>query len=133
MSNDELRREVERAEQILSKLTKWVNRHNDSLHPGTRDNCEHCQEIIRIYGEMPPKQDLLNYAHPKDKQVYTKAVIPESLRWEVFERDNFTCAKCGSRRNLTADHIIPESNGGETSASNLQTLCRSCNSKKGAR
>lgn len=32
-----------------------------------------------------------------------------------------------------ADHIKPESWGGETSLDNLQTLCRSCNSKKNNR
>lgn len=59
--------------------------------------------------------------------------IPEELRWEVFERDNFTCLHCGSRRMLRADHIIPHSKGGKTNKSNLQTLCRVCNSKKGSR
>ena len=33
--------------------------------------------------------------------------------------------------DLTLDHIIPESHGGHTTAENLQTLCRSCNSHKG--
>jgi 5-methylcytosine-specific restriction endonuclease McrA len=51
----------------------------------------------------------------------------------VFERDDFRCLKCGSRRNLNADHIHPESKGGPTTLENLQTLCRGCNSRKGAR
>jgi hypothetical protein len=62
-----------------------------------------------------------------------KAVIPQHLRWEVFERDNFTCQHCGSRRYLSVDHIVPESKGGLLEPANLQTLCRRCNSKKGAR
>jgi hypothetical protein len=57
--------------------------------------------------------------------------IPSDLRWEVWERDNFTCQQCGSRRHLTIDHIIPISKGGQTVKENLQTLCSSCNSKKG--
>jgi hypothetical protein len=34
--------------------------------------------------------------------------------------------------NLEADHIIPVSKGGETIMTNLQTLCKKCNRKKGA-
>ena len=59
--------------------------------------------------------------------------IPLSLRWEVWERDNFTCKNCGLRRNLTIDHIIPVSKGGETKKDNLQTLCKHCNSAKGTK
>lgn len=63
----------------------------------------------------------------------TKTVIPEGLRWEVFERDGHKCKHCGSGRWLRADHIVPECRGGPTTLDNLQTLCRSCNSRKGAR
>src|SRR3990167_1002941 len=56
------------------------------------------------------------------------AIIPIALRWEVWERDNFTCQYCGSRRFLVVDHIYPASKGGATTTDNLQTLCRSCNS-----
>jgi hypothetical protein len=62
-----------------------------------------------------------------------KMPIPTVLRWEVWVRDNFTCKHCGSRRDLSVDHIIAESKGGPMELSNLQTLCRSCNSRKGAR
>lgn len=61
---------------------------------------------------------------------YSKIPIPEKLRWEIWERDDFTCKKCGSRRFLTIDHVHPERHGGEAKASNLQTLCKSCNSAK---
>ena len=62
-----------------------------------------------------------------------KATIPASIRWAVWERDDFTCQHCGSRKHLTVDHIHPESKGGLMTMDNAQTLCRSCNSRKGAR
>lgn len=62
-----------------------------------------------------------------------KSNIPDSIRWEVLERDNFTCRQCGTRKYLSVDHIIPEYAGGTLELSNLQTLCRSCNSRKGTK
>lgn len=67
----------------------------------------------------------------RGRHIILKEPIPEALRWAVFERDEFGCKRCGSRRFLCADHIIPEAKGGATTMENLQTLCRSCNSKKG--
>ena len=60
-----------------------------------------------------------------------KQHIPSSIRWAVWERDNFTCQKFGKRNNLSIDHIKPEVKGGKIKLSNLQTLCVNCNSKKG--
>jgi hypothetical protein len=56
--------------------------------------------------------------------------IPLALRMDVL-RDS-VCLKCGSSYNLTVDHIVPVSKGGGDDRSNLQCLCRSCNSRKGA-
>ena len=62
-----------------------------------------------------------------------KAVVPTALRWAVFKRDGYRCRSCSAHDDLTADHINPEINGGKAVLENLQTLCRSCNSKKGCR
>lgn len=62
-----------------------------------------------------------------------KAVIPKTMRAMVFARDSHKCLHCGSESNLSCDHIRPESKGGETTLENLQTLCKSCNSKKGVK
>ncbi len=52
---------------------------------------------------------------------------------EVFARDEHKCRQCGAEKNLTIDHIVPLAKGGTNELNNLQILCRSCNSKKGAR
>lgn len=41
------------------------------------------------------------------------------------------CSICKATKDLTVDHIIPLSKGGSTVGSNLQVLCRRCNSSKG--
>jgi 5-methylcytosine-specific restriction endonuclease McrA len=50
-------------------------------------------------------------------------------RNKIIERDGNCCANCGSRENLTLEHIIPKCIGGEYSYANLKILCSKCNSK----
>ena len=69
---------------------------------------------------------------PRDTRK-AKDVIPAQLRTQVFERDAYRCVTCGGFKDLCGDHIHPESKGGPTTLENLQTMCRSCNSKKGAK
>jgi 5-methylcytosine-specific restriction endonuclease McrA len=58
------------------------------------------------------------------------------LRFQVLQRDNFTCRACGRSPAtgigvvLEVDHIFAWSRGGETILANLQTLCDQCNSGK---
>lgn len=59
--------------------------------------------------------------------------IPDAIRLAVYERDGYACLHCGATEALSLDHIHPYSMGGEDTLENLQTLCRSCNSRKGAR
>jgi 5-methylcytosine-specific restriction endonuclease McrA len=42
------------------------------------------------------------------------------------------CSNCGATTNLTADHIVPIARGGDPLGP-LRILCRSCNSRRGAR
>lgn len=53
------------------------------------------------------------------------------VRNEVFNLYGEQCLCCGDDDNITIDHVIPVSKGGENSIDNLQPLCRSCNSRKG--
>jgi 5-methylcytosine-specific restriction endonuclease McrA len=52
-------------------------------------------------------------------------------RQNIFKRDRYLCQYCNSRNDLTLDHVMPRSRGGESSWYNLVTACKSCNSKKG--
>lgn len=82
------------------------------------------QIIARMFGVK------IQFPSPSDT---TKAWVPHALRWQIWERDNFTCQHCRCRQFLTIDHIQAESAGGTLDPDNLQTLCRSCNSTKGYR
>lgn len=51
-------------------------------------------------------------------------------RRRIMKRDGYKCGYCSSTRNLTIDHIIPRSKGGENTWQNLVTCCSRCNSLK---
>lgn len=59
--------------------------------------------------------------------------IPLRVRIEVYRRDGFRCRRCGAEDDLSIDHVHPVSKGGGDDLANLQTLCRGCNARKGAR
>ena len=58
-------------------------------------------------------------------------------RQYIFQRDNYTCQVCGyiSPQGwfLEIDHIYPIRYGGSNRPDNLQTLCETCNRRKGAK
>ena len=54
----------------------------------------------------------------------------------LFRRDDHLCLYCGQRFSpgqLTRDHIIPRSRGGQDKWTNVATACGRCNHAKGAR
>ena len=61
---------------------------------------------------------------------YNKVVLS---RRNIMRRDNFTCMYCGSKNDLTIDHVLPKSRGGKDVWENLTTACEKCNVKKGSR
>lgn len=55
--------------------------------------------------------------------------------FEVTKRDirsllNRECVFCGSRSEITLDHVLPIARGGRHSVGNLMPLCLSCNASK---
>lgn len=64
-----------------------------------------------------------------------RKALSKRTRFEVFKRDGFRCAYCGSTPNdgpLHVDHVVPVAEGGANEPSNLVTACASCNLGKSA-
>ena len=56
-----------------------------------------------------------------------------ATRNNIIWRDKNTCQYCGyvgTSSNLTLDHVLPKSRGGDNSWLNLVTCCKKCNQKK---
>ncbi|MCG9133632.1 HNH endonuclease, partial [Candidatus Poribacteria bacterium] len=69
--------------------------------------------------EAPQQRKLPNYAVHKN---------------DLYGQQEGDCNGCGEHfriRNLTVDHILPQSKGGTDHPKNLQLLCQACNSTKG--
>src|ERR1051325_167718 len=61
--------------------------------------------------------------------------ISARLRFEILERDAFSCRSCGARGTTAqpvVDPVIPVSQGGATPPENLVTACLPCNQGKGS-
>ena len=55
-------------------------------------------------------------------------------RKNLLQRDNYSCQYCSySGDQLSIDHVIPRSRGGEDIWENVATACISCNIRKGNR
>jgi CRISPR/Cas system Type II protein with McrA/HNH and RuvC-like nuclease domain len=83
------------------------------------------EDIITSVGNFvrPLVIRLLNYVRYRPKGIGI-------TRKRIFKRDNYECCYCGSKRNLTIDHVIPKSRGGSNYWDNLVTSCGRCNSNK---
>jgi 5-methylcytosine-specific restriction endonuclease McrA len=74
--------------------------------------------------KLPSVVSLKTYVRPSTHPAFT--------RFNVFLRDKFSCQYCGSRDDLTFDHLTPRSRGGHTTWINVVAACSGCNLRKGS-
>ncbi len=74
---------------------------------------------------IPSVVVLKDYVKPQKRVAFT--------RFNLFLRDEFRCQYCGSKGELTFDHVVPRARGGRTSWQNVVAACSSCNLKKGSK
>jgi len=83
------------------------------------------QDTIKAVSEirLPSVVCLKSYIQPSR--------FPAFTRFNVFLRDRFACQYCGERDELTFDHVVPRSKGGQTTWENVVAACSPCNLTKG--
>ncbi|MCS6896026.1 MAG: HNH endonuclease [Bacteroidia bacterium] len=94
-------------------------------------------EVVEARSDRRLRTVRTEYAFPSIIRLMRYVPVPYKhiplTRQNIFRRDGFRCAYCGTSHNLTIDHVIPRSQGGESSWENLVTACESCNRQKGNR
>ncbi|VVE46084.1 hypothetical protein PSO31014_04385 [Pandoraea soli] len=66
-----------------------------------------------------------------DRDIASPKMLSRSYRGQareqILDRDGRRCLRCHAPENLTLQHVLPFSLGGETNSRNLVTLCEPCN------
>ncbi len=74
---------------------------------------------------IPSVVVLKDYVKPARTAAFT--------RFNLFLRDEFTCQYCGSKGEMTFDHVVPRARGGRTTWENVVASCSPCNLHKGSK
>ena len=92
----------------------------------------------RLHDEYPLDQYTKKAAQviPLTKAPILQGTQSKNIKDILYGKQRGHCAGCDVHfpyRNLTVDHVIPTSKGGQDIDENKQLLCQSCNSMKGNR
>lgn len=107
-------------------ITSW-RRAVVLLIKGKAEQIEHNGKFIYAETPLPTVIRLRHYVRVPYKE------IPLTRR-NILHRDGQSCQYCGyAGDDLTLDHVVPRSRGGEDTWENIVTACVRCNVKKGSR
>ncbi len=126
-----------------SYLEKWFKKHYKnnkeyySKHHKKyyRENKDKLKEKQREYLRTPEGKEVWKRSKLKRRRKLSSVECTlTGQQWEDIKKDqDYTCNMCGKKEpevELTQDHILPLSRGGNHTKENIQALCRSCNAKK---
>lgn len=124
------------AEKIRKQQYAWVERNRDHLRSYQSQRRQVRHDHLTAYRRE------WHRIHPESKQTYENNRRNAEGRFTRQEwvslkaRFGNRCLACNRSEpevKISVDHVVPLSLGGGNTIDNLQPLCRSCNSVKGAR
>ena len=97
------------------------------IFKGKAEQIENNGKVIYHNFQFPTVIRLRKYIKVPHKE------IPLTRR-NLMYRDHYSCQYCGYKgSDLTIDHVIPRSRGGQDTWDNVVACCQRCNVKKGNR
>lgn len=121
-------------EHIKELSQKWYaankDRKSESRQQWLSQNIDSYREYQKQWRKDNPDK-VRTYEHRHDKRQKDNGGCFTSDEWlALCERYDNRCVCCKQHKPLTVDHVIPVVKGGTSDISNIQPLCKSCNSKK---
>lgn len=122
-------------------MVRWqAGRKHRLVHLGsfkTLEEAETRKRVAELFIAQGRYPDLDTFRPQTKRKVKPRRpLIPRKLRFDVLERDRFTCQYCGRQApfvEIHVDHVFPLARGGKTTLDNLKTACVDCNQGKRAR
>ena len=100
------------------------------LYQGKAEMLENGVGLVHSVSESFPLPSVIRL----DYMIKRPRVRKKLTRFEIFNRDRYTCQYCGKEtRQLTLDHVTPRYRGGQHTWENVVTACVPCNRHKAGR
>jgi 5-methylcytosine-specific restriction endonuclease McrA len=124
-------------EKELKRCAKWraenAERHREMCLKWRRENPEKARAATARWVRENPHKVSANHGKRRAAMHAAEGHHTADDITRITAAQGGKCACCRERRKLTLDHITPLAKGGSNWPANLQMLCKSCNSAKGAR
>lgn len=134
---------ISNKDEILSKSKMWAED-----HPGeVAKRCAEWYKKLRsdpiAWEEYKKNRNEYRRAHPeqrtssnhKRRALARELIVYSNQEWNDLKVLYSNCCLCCGKQEpevkLTADHVVPLSDGGVGTIDNIQPLCKPCNSSKG--
>lgn len=111
----------------IEELGEWRQTLLMFQRPGHQEVLAIIEDRIQHLTELPCR-----HQHVKDQRKAIRLDYDRTFM-QLGRAHGFKCGNCGSCHDLQVDHVIPLIDGGTNEHANLQLVCKSCNSAKGAK
>jgi 5-methylcytosine-specific restriction endonuclease McrA len=111
------------AKAIIEKYRTWRRNNPVASRDRTNKYRRSHPELTRAIAKV--------WCHKRRAWKLDRVATLTKREWEqVLKAHNGLCMRCQTSENISMDHIVPLSRGGNHTKENVQPLCRPCNSRK---